>query len=158
MDLEAGMGSGGSHGSRQSAAMGQLFGIATGLAEQEITDMGGAGMGAADKGIARGYAVYQVLLLQEFQGAIDRGRCRLVAFGRELVEQLIGAQGPVAMPDQLQHAPAQGGEAGAAVGAQALGGGQRIVHAMAVIMAGAMVSSSWQDRVRAGHKHIRDRQ
>lgn len=122
------------HSLAEGAGVGDFLGIAAGFTEQEVAGMGGARMRAANKGITRGNAMDQFLLEQEFESAVNRGRRRLVAFGRELVEDLVGAQRAMTVPDQLQHAPAQWRQTGATLGAEAVGRGQGVVHAVAVIM------------------------
>src|SRR6218665_2543810 len=121
VDVEAGRAGGFVDGIPQPGGISNLFGIAAGLAEQEVTGVGGARMRAAYKGITGGNAMNQLLLQQEVQRAVHRRRCRLVPFGRELIEQLIGAQRTVAVPDQLQHTPAQGRQTGTTFRAELLG-------------------------------------
>lgn len=122
------------HSFAEGAGVGDFLGIAAGFAEQEVTGVGSARMRAANKGVTRGNAMDQLLLQQELEGAVDRGRRRFVAFGRELVEQLISAQRPMAVPDQFQYAPAQRRQAGTAFGAEAVGRGQGVVHAVTVVV------------------------
>lgn len=131
---ELGQAGGFFHGLDEGAVIRQLFGIAAAFTEQKIPGVRDTGVRAADKGIARGNAVHQLLLEQEFQGTVDRGRRRLVAFGGQVVQQLIGTEWFMAVPDQLQHAPAQGREPGAAGLAEAVGRSECVVNAMAVVV------------------------
>src|SRR5262245_32838469 len=79
--------------------------------------------------------VDEALLQQELQGPVDRGRGgRLGILRSQPVEQGIGADRYMAVPDHLEDPPAQGGHFGAPFLANDLCTRQGIVDAMLVIV------------------------
>jgi hypothetical protein len=104
-------------------------------ADQELALVRVLGVAAADEGVERGDAVHQAVFQQEVQRAVHGRRRRAAAvLLAEHGEDVVGAQRLVALPHQLQHAAAQGGQAQALAGAQRVGLGQCAVHAMGVIV------------------------
>src|SRR5690606_10937089 len=57
-----------------------------------------------------------------------------IIFPRQGVEQIIGTHGPVALPDQLQHASAQGRQPRATALAHLLGGGKGIADTLLMVV------------------------
>src|SRR5262249_28983234 len=111
-------------------------------ADQELPDMALVGIGAADIGVERFDAVDEAVLDQELERAIDGGRLRAHTLLAEAIEQRVGTDRRVALPDQLEHAPALIGEPRAARQALALGRGQRVVDAERMIVAGRRKSTA----------------
>jgi len=114
--------------------IGDLNGLMTSSANQELADMPIFGMVAANEGIQRFQPMDETLFQQEIQRAIDgRRRCRAVIY-LQLVENCIGADRGMAVPNQLQHPPPDRGQADAALLAEGLRTPERIDDAIAVIM------------------------
>src|SRR3546814_20900423 len=59
--------------------------------------------------------------------------CRVILLA-QYGEDVVGAERPVALPDQLQHTLAQGGQAYALARAEAVGFGQRVADAMVMVV------------------------
>ena len=118
----------------------QFVGGAAALADQEIAAMRMLRLGAADKGVAALDAMDQPLFDQEVERAID-GRRRhpatlTIGFAGagQLVDEFVGADRSMALPDQGQNLTAQLGQPGAALAAHDVGRRQRIGHAMGVVV------------------------
>ena len=77
------------------------------LADQELTDMPPVWFSATDKGIQRFDAMHQALVLKEFQGAVYGRRRRPPPLTAQSVEEVVGLDRFVTVPDQLKHPPAQ---------------------------------------------------
>ncbi len=92
------------------------------------------GLRAADVGVEGFEAVDQAVLHQEIERAIDGRRRRAAAVALQLLEQLVGADGRVAAPDQLQHAAADVGQPGAPAAAQCRGAVERLADAVPMIV------------------------
>ena len=71
---------------------------------------------------------------QEVERAIDRRRLGRAAGAAELVQQIVGLDRRVALPDQLEHPAAQRGEPRAAPRAQGRRLAQRIVDAARMVV------------------------
>lgn len=82
----------------------------TGLADQELAVVGGAWLDAADISVERGNPVHQPHLQEKIQGPVHSWRGRPAALLQH-VEELVGADRFVLLPDQLKDAPTNGGEA-----------------------------------------------
>src|SRR3984957_18985273 len=81
-----------------------------GPAHQELRGMIGARSFASKVRIERVYPVHESRTDQEVQRPIDRGRRTAETFLGELVQDVIGTDGCVTLPYELQHAQTQGSE------------------------------------------------
>lgn len=89
-----------------------LLGIAAGLADKKaglVVSL--VQLVTTDVGIEGGQAVHETLLLQKLQSPVNGGRryIALIAFTKH-IQELVGTQGLVALPDQLQYQLPQGCE------------------------------------------------
>ena len=107
---------------------------AAGGAQQELPRMRMAGTGAADEGVERRQPVHQPLGEQELERAVDGGRRRGVPFARQHLQDGVGAERTMALPDDFQHPPAHRGEPHPALAANRYRILQRGRHAIAVIV------------------------
>src|SRR5690606_20989692 len=115
----------------------QLDGGVAAAADQELPLVWMFRMAAADEGVERSDAMDQAVLQQEIQRPVHRGRRSAAAILlAQYGQDVIGAQRLVALPDQLQHALAQCGEAHALARAERIGLGQRAADAMVVVVGG----------------------
>ena len=92
-------------------------------------------MAAPDEGDERREAVHQAIFEEEFQGAVHgrwRGAAAVVL--TQHAENVVGAERFMALPHQFQHAFAQFGQAQTLARADAFGLGERVMHAMGVIV------------------------
>ncbi len=104
-------------------------------ANEELPLVHMPGMAAADKGVERGDAVHQAVFQEEIQRPVDGGRRGTAAvFLAQHAEDVVGAQRPVALPDQLQHTLAQGSQAQPLLQAELLGLLKRVADTMAMVM------------------------
>src|SRR5690606_36399387 len=94
-----------------------------------------AGRGATDKRIKTIDPVYQALLKQKIQGAINSGRCD-AASGRlgEHIHQLVSPQRIVALPNKFQYLLAQGRQSNTPLDAERVGGIYSVADAVLVVV------------------------
>src|SRR5690554_5978293 len=72
-------------------------------ADEESTPVELTGVGAADKRIERRNPVHQAVLLQKVQSPVHRGRGCFMTVLAQAGEDVVGPEGFVGLPDQLQH-------------------------------------------------------
>jgi zinc transport system substrate-binding protein len=113
----------------------QLDGRVALAADQELALVGKLRLIAADEGVERGNAVDQAVFQEKIQRTVDRRRRRATTvFFAQHGEDVIGAQRLVALPDQLQHPFAQGGQAQTLARTDALRFGQGVTDAAGMVM------------------------
>src|SRR5690606_32310381 len=76
-------------------------------ADQELAHMRLVGSRAADEGVERLDPVNEAVVAQEIERAIDGGRRGGAAVAAELLKDVVGADGRVAAPDELQNSSSQ---------------------------------------------------
>lgn len=104
-------------------------------ADQELALMRVSGVIAAREGVERGNPMHQSVFQEEIQRTVNRWRGRTAAvFITQHREDVVGTQRFVALPDQFQHATAQGGQAQTLFGAQRIGFGKGRMYAVRVVM------------------------
>src|SRR5258708_7643551 len=113
----------------------ELRGHTAAAADQELHQMRFAGMGAPDECVQRFDAVDEPALEQEVQRPIDGRRGGVAAVLLQAVEDGVGADRPMAAPDQLQHPATDRGQPLAGLAADALGGVEGGGDAMVVVVA-----------------------
>jgi len=113
-----------------------LDGSAAVGADQELADMPVFRMVAADEGVEALDPVDQALFHQEVEGAIDRRRGGCLIPLTQIVQDRIGPDRPVAVPDQFQHSPAERGQSGPTLGANCFGQTEGIRDASGVVVRG----------------------
>ncbi len=90
---------------------------------------------AAGEGIERGNPVHQAVFQQEIQRTVDgRRRGATAVLFAEHRQNVVGTQRFVALPDQFQHAAAQGGQTQPLFCAQRVCFGEGRMHAVGVVM------------------------
>ena len=107
---------------------------ATGRAEEKLPAVGKFGIAAADEAVEALDAVHETLRGKEIQGPVNRRRRRAPALPPQGVQDVVGAEGPVAAPHQLENPPAQIGQARTAPFADGRRPLQGPVRAVAVIV------------------------
>ena len=113
----------------------QLGDLAATPAQEEGGVVRLVGHGAADEGVQAVDAMDEAVAHQKIQGAVDGRRSDAVALGAEGGQNVVGADRPMADPDDFEDAAADGGQAGMGIGADALGAGQGIRDAVTVVVA-----------------------
>ena len=93
-----------------------------------------SGIGTTDEGIQRIEPVHEAGLDQEIQCPVHCRRRRLAVGLAQAAEDVVGADRPVAVPDDLEYASPERGEAQAAIAAQPFCRAQRCVDAVVVIV------------------------
>src|SRR5262249_15164853 len=118
----------------EDAAIVELGHVGAFPADQELAEMRMLRPRAADEGAERFDAVNETVIEQELESAVGRRRRRGPAVATQRIEDVVGADGGVAVPDQLEDAPAQRREPAAALRAHRGGPHKSIVDAVLVIM------------------------
>ena len=98
--------------------------------------MQGFGRPAADEGVEAVDTVDEAFPAQELERAVDCGRGHPAALVGQPLHDLVGADRGVALPDCLQHAAAQLGQAQAALRADRLGLDEGVAHAARMVVRG----------------------
>ena len=101
---------------------------------QELARVRTARITTSYKGIQRIEAMHQVRLDQEFKGSVYSWRRGSTSFPIEAVKNLVGACRLVAVPDQLEDASAQAGEAQSAGAADQFGALERHFDTIIVVV------------------------
>tara|TARA_R110002111_G_scaffold3472_7_gene21511 strand:- start:6706 stop:7281 length:576 start_codon:yes stop_codon:yes gene_type:complete len=114
--------------------IGQLENIAANAADKKHTRVMLAHMGATDKRVKRGYTMYQPVLLQKIQCSVYRWGCCVVAFSGKLCEYIVGPEGFVGLPDQLQYSLSGGCQAGTLLLTDRPGVGQSLADTGIVVV------------------------
>ena len=89
-----------------------------------------------DESVQRVQPMYQAGVNKEVQSSIDLGRCSGACLTVKDLKYVVGANGFVAAPDQLQDPTSNGRKAQAAFRAQSLSGSQCIGHTTFVVVHG----------------------
>ena len=103
---------------------------------QELAAVRAARIGATDECVQRIQAMHQIGLDQEIERSIDCGRCCFFPHLFQAVENVIGTDRFMAIPDQPQNLLTQCGESQAALAAQFFRCFQRLRYTNAVIVPG----------------------
>lgn len=95
-----------------------------------------AGTMAADEGIQALDSMNESLFKQEIQRPIDGGRLRCVVQRSDLIEQIVGFYGFMAIPDQLEYLVTDRCQLRAALKTKLFGGGNGATDALIVVVFG----------------------
>lgn len=110
---------------------------AAGPADEEHPGMRSAMGPAADKGVDGVETMDETGLEEEIERAIDGRRSGPEAAIPQGIDQIIGLDRLMILPDEFQHLTPDGGQAQPLLPAGTFGFGQRLSHAMTMIVSGA---------------------
>ncbi len=119
-------------------------------ADQELAAVFIAGVSAAGVGVEAFDAVNETMFQQKIQRPVDRGRRAVKAFCAQLFQNSVGPHRFVAVPYQLQHPLALGGEAAFAFAADLFCVCQGCLDAVTVVVSfkGVIGGVHWVGAVR----------
>ena len=109
---------------------------AAGFANEQRRWLALMGMGTGHKSIAAFDLVDESVGEKEIEGAVNRDRCRAGAMLGHALNNIVGANGGVALCDRAQDFAALAGQFAAAPLAGALGPGDQVGGAVGVVMVG----------------------